>query len=348
MIRRRTLLKAGTAAALGAPALVGFAQTHVRLKLHTFTQANSQVWQQLLKPWMEKVTLESGGRIRFEAYPAMQLGGKPSQLYEQAKDGVVDIVWTLPGYTPRRFPSLEVFELPFMMTEAESTSRALWEFGQSMAIRELKDIHPLALHVHGPGLFHTRQSQIRTPEDLKGLKLRTPTRQVSKLMTYLGATPVGMPLPLVTDALSKGLIDGCMMPWEALPAPRIQQFAHYHSEFDRRSGALYTSVLMLCMNKSRFEALPPELKHVIESNSGADVSAQMGLAHQNGDVFGRQAALERGNHIYTITQFEAQAFRRKARIVEDEWVNEVTRSGLKGQLLVEKARQLITRHALHI
>jgi TRAP-type transport system periplasmic protein len=348
MIRRRTLLQTGAATALGAPALVGLAQPHVRLKFHTFMPATSNVWQQLLKPWMDKVTLDSGGRIRFEAYPAMQLGGKPGQLFDQAKDGVVDIVWTLPGYTPGRFPSLEVFELPFMMTDAESTSRALWEFGQSAAAKELQSVQPLALHVHGPGLIHTRTHPIRTPDDLKDLKLRAPTRQVTKLLEYLGADPVGMPLTQVPEALSKGLIDGCVMPWESVPSTRVQHLTRYHSEFDPRAGALYTSVLMMCMNKARFNALPPELKYVLELNSGPDVSAQLGHDHQEGDAAGRKAALERGNRVYTITQMEAQAFRRKARLVEDEWVKEMAKRGLQGQLLLEKARQLITRHALHL
>ena len=91
MIQRRTLLKSTAAVALGAPGLSGIAQQAVTLKFHTFMAPQSNVWLTMHKPWMEKVEKESGGRIKFEGYPAMQLGGTPVQLYDQAKDGVVDI-----------------------------------------------------------------------------------------------------------------------------------------------------------------------------------------------------------------------------------------------------------------
>jgi TRAP-type transport system periplasmic protein len=99
MIHRRTLLQSGAAVAFGAPALVGFAQQTTTLKFHTFMSPQSNVWLNMHKAWMDKVTKDSDGRIKFEAYPAMQLGGSPVQLFDQAKDGVVDIVWTLPGNT---------------------------------------------------------------------------------------------------------------------------------------------------------------------------------------------------------------------------------------------------------
>ena len=105
MIQRRTLIQSGAAIALGAPALVGFAQQSVTLKFHTFMSPQSNVWLNMHKAWMDKVTKDSGGRIKFEGYPAMQLGGSPVQLYDQAKDGVVDVVWTLPGNTRAASPA---------------------------------------------------------------------------------------------------------------------------------------------------------------------------------------------------------------------------------------------------
>ncbi|MFN3493681.1 MAG: TRAP transporter substrate-binding protein, partial [Hydrogenophaga sp.] len=205
--QRRTLLQSGAAIALGAPALVGFAQQSVTLKFHTFMSPQSNVWLNMHKAWMDKVEKDSGGRIKFEAYPAMQLGGSPVQLFDQARDGIVDVVWTLPGNTPGRFPRIEVFELPFMMNNAEATSKAYWEYVETVAKDEFKDVHPIALQVHGPGMFHMRNKQIKTAEDLRGSKVRGPTRQITKMLGYLGATPVGMPLPQIPDALSKGVID---------------------------------------------------------------------------------------------------------------------------------------------
>ena len=344
MIQRRTLLKSGAAAALAAPAVTGFAQSSITLKFHTFMAPQSNVWLMMHKPWMDKVTKDSGGRIKFEGYPAMQLGGTPVQLYDQAKDGVVDIIWTLPGNTAGRFPRIEVFELPFMMTNAEATSKAAWEYLQTAAVDEFKDTQVLALQVHGPGVIHTADRQVKSIADLRGLKLRAPTRQVTKLLAILGATPVGMPLPQIPDALSKGTINGCVIPWEVVPSVKVQELTKFHAEFDPAGGSLYTTTFVMAMNKAKYASLPPDLKKVIDDNSGMAASAQFGKIQQGNDVPGRKSAVDRGNTITTLSAAEAQEFRRKARTVEVEWVEDMKKKGFDGKKLLDTARALIEKH----
>jgi len=344
MIQRRTLLKSSAAAALAAPGLSALAQQAVTLKFHTFMAPQSNVWLTMHKPWMEKVEKESGGRIKFEAYPAMQLGGTPVQLYDQAKDGVVDIVWTLPGNTAGRFPRIEVFELPFMMNNAEATSKAYWEYVQTMAPDEFKDVQVLALHVHGPGMFHTKDKLIKTANDLKGMKVRGPTRQITKMLGYIGATPVGMPLPAIPDALSKGTIDGCVIPWEVVPSVKVHELTKFHSEFDNSGGALYTTTFVMAMNKAKYNSLAPDLKKVIDNNSGLATSGWLGKVQQGNDPVGKKPAVERRNTIYTIPVSEAQEFKRKARLVEVEWIEDMNKRGYDGKKLLEAARALIDKH----
>jgi TRAP-type transport system periplasmic protein len=344
MIQRRTLLKSGAAAALGAPALHGLAQQAVTLKFHTFMAPQSNVWLTMHKPWMEKVEKESGGRIKFEAYPAMQLGGTPVQLYDQVKDGVVDVAWTLPGNTAGRFPRIEVFELPFMMSNAEATSKAYWEYVQTVATDEFKDTQVLALHVHGPGVIHTVDKPVRSINDMRGLKLRAPTRQVTKLMGVLGATPVGMPLPQIPDALSKGTINGCVIPWEVVPSVKVNELTKFHAEFEPAGGSLYTTTFLMAMNKAKYNALAPDLKKVIDNNAGMATSAGLGKIQQGNDVPGRKTASDRGNTIYTISAAEAQEFRRKSRTVEVEWVEDMNKKGFDGKKLLDTARGLIEKH----
>ncbi len=344
MIQRRTLLKTSAAVALGAPALGGLAQTAVTLKFHTFMAPQSNVWLNMHKAWMDKVEKDSAGRIKFEAYPAMQLGGTPVQLYDQARDGVVDIVWTLPGNTAGRFPRIEVFELPFMMNNAEATSRAYWEYVQTMAPDEFKDTQVIALQVHGPGMFHTKDKQIKKADDVKGMKLRGPTRQITKMLGYVGATPVGMPLPAIPDALSKGTIDGCVIPWEVVPSVKVQELTKFHSEFDPAGGALYTTTFVMAMNKKKYESMPPELRKIIDNNSGMETSAWLGKTQQAGDPAGRKSAVDRGNTIYTIPAADAQEFKRKARLVEVEWVEDMNKRGFDGKKLLDTARALIEKH----
>ena len=345
MIKRRSLLKSGAAVAIAAPAITGFAQQTVTLKFHTFMAPQSNVWLNMHKAWMNKVEQESGGRIKFEAYPAMQLGGTPVQLYDQARDGVVDVVWTLPGNTAGRFPRVEVFELPFMMNNAEATSTAYWEYVQTMAPDEFKDTQLIALQVHGPGAIHTVDKPVKSVADMKGLKMRAPTRQVTKLMGALGATPVGMPLPGIPDALSKGTINGAVIPWEVVPAVKVNELTKFHAEFDPAGGCLYTTTFVMAMNKAKYNSLPPDLKKIIDNNSGLETSGWLGKVQQEGDVAGRKSASDRNNAIFTVGPAEAQEFRRKSRALEVEWIEDMNKRGFDGRKLIDTARALIEKHA---
>ena len=344
-MKRRTFVQgAATAAVLGAPHLSGLAQQSVTLKFHTFMAPMSNVWLTMHKPWMDKVEKDSGGRIKFEGYPAMQLGGTPVQLYDQARDGVVDIVWTLPANTAGRFPRIEVFELPFMMNNAEATSKAYWEYFQTQCPDEFKETQVLALHVHGPGMFHSANKPIKSAADLKGMKVRGPTRQITKMLASVGATPVGMPLPQIPDALSKGTIEACVIPWEVVPSVKVHELTKYHSEFDNSAGALYTTTFVMAMNKARYESLAPDLKKVIDNNSGMAASAWLGKTQQSNDPNGRKAAVDRGNTIYQFTAAQREEFVKLSSHVDDEWVADMDKRGFKGKALLDSAKALIAKH----
>jgi TRAP-type C4-dicarboxylate transport system substrate-binding protein len=343
-MKRRSFMQGAAATALAAPHLCGLAQQSVTLKFHTFMAPLSNVWLTMNKPWMEKVEKESGGRIKFEGYPAMQLGGTPVQLYDQARDGVVDIVWTLPGNTAGRFPRIEAFELPFMMNNAEATSKALWEYFQTQAPDEFKETQVLALHVHGPGMFHTVNKAVTKAADLKGMKLRGPTRQATKMLASVGAIPVGMPLPQIPDALSKGTIDGCVIPWEVVPSVKVHELTKFHSEFPAGSPALYTTTFVMAMNKARYDGLAADLKKVLDANSGQATSAWLGKVQQGNDPVGRKSATDRNNTIHTFTQTEADEFIKLSSRVDDEWVADMDKRGFKGAALLKSAKDLIAKY----
>jgi TRAP-type C4-dicarboxylate transport system substrate-binding protein len=342
-MKRRSLLQGAAAASLGTP-LAALAQQSVTLKFHTFMAPQSNVWLGMHKPWMDKVEKDSGGRIKFEAYPAMQLGGTPVQLYDQARDGVVDVVWTLPGNTAGRFPRIEVFELPFMMNNAEATSKAYWEYFQTQCPDEFKETQVLALHVHGPGMFHAVNKQIKSPADLRGMKVRGPTRQVTRMLGAVGAIPVGMPLPQIPDALSKGTIDACVIPWEVVPSVKVHELTKFHSEFDNSAGALYTTTFVMAMNKARYDGLAPDLKKVMDANSGLATSAWLGKTQQGNDPIGRKAAVDRGNTIYQITAADREQFVKLSAQNDQDWVADMDKRGFKGAQLLQAARDLIAKH----
>ena len=335
---RRQLL----ALALAASAASGaWAQT-VTLRLHQLLPAQAPVPAKAIIPWAQKVEQESGGRIKVQLFHAMQLGGAPPSLFDQAKDGVVDITWTILGYTPGRFPKSEVFELPFMSGAPEASSRAFQEYVETHAMDEFKDVKLIAVHTHGPGLFHTKRP-VNGLDDLRGMKIRGGSRIINQMLTQLGATPVGMPVPAVTEALSKGVIDGATIPWEVVPSLKVHELVKYHTGFSGPRG-LFTQTFAFSMNKASYDRLPADLKRVIDSNSGMETAALFGRAMEAGDVAGRAAADGAKNTVIALDAAETQRWLRTARVVEDEWVQEVARKGIDGKQLAAQARALVAKY----
>jgi len=346
MTNRRKLVGFVGAAAIAALS-TGFTATtalaqEVTLKLHQFLPAQANVPKLVLDVWADNVEKDSGGRIKVDRYPSMQLGGKPPELMDQAIDGVADIVWTVVGYTPGRFPSTEVFELPFMMTNARAASRAYWEmFDKHWKDTEFKDVHILGTWVHGPGMIHTKDP-VNQPSDLQGMKIRGGSRAVNSLLTKLGATPVGMPVPAVSEGLSKGVIDGTTIPWEVTTALKVSELVHNHTEFSGK--ALYVLTFVLAMNKDKYASLPDDLKKVIDDNSGLEFSVFAGGTQADSDGPARQVAVDLGNNIITIDEAGTAEWRKLSQPIYDEWVADMNAKGKDGQALIDEARMLIEKY----
>lgn len=318
------------------------AQT-VTLRFHQFLPPQAPIPSKAIAPWAEKIEKDSGGRIKVQLFPSMQLGGKPPELFDQAKDAVVDIVWTVLGYTPGRFPRSELFELPFMSGSAETGSRAFQQYVEKNAAEEFKDVKLIAVHIHGPGLFHSRDP-ITKLEDLKGMKVRGGSRVINMMLEQLGATPVGMPVPAVGEALSKGVITATTIPWEVVPALKIQQIVKNHTGFTGDKG-LYTQTFAVVMNKGAYDKLPPDLKKVIDNNSGIEVAAMFGRAMDEADKTGLALAQKAGNNIVVLDAAETQRWQRAAFGVRGAWYHEVKAKGIDGPKLVAEAEALIAKHS---
>jgi TRAP-type C4-dicarboxylate transport system substrate-binding protein len=336
----RPLLKITAVAALWLAGAAS-AQT-ITLKVHHFLGPQSIQHTTMLKTWCDNIAKDSNNRLNCQIFPAMQLGGAPPQLFDQAKDGVADVVWTVAGYTANRFVRSQVFELPFMMTNAGATSRAAWDFVQKHAMDEYKDVKLLAVHVHGPGVIFTKNKPVTKIEDLRGLKMRGPTATVTKMLANMGATPVGMPVPQVPEALSKGVIDGAVIPYEVAPSLKVNELTKFASETPRNAPALYTTVFVVPMNRARYDSLPADLKAVIDKNSGREFSAFLGSTQEGNDVPGRKAFVDTQG--YTITQIpaaEVERWKKATDNLDDEWVADMNKRGLNGAAMLEDARALV-------
>ncbi len=336
----------------GVALTIGILFTHttvhaqeVILRLHQF-QPNTVggIPQGAIEPWIERIETQSEGRIKIEHYPAMQLGGSPASLYDQARDGVADITWTLLGYTPGRFPKTEAFELPFLTHDAESSSRAFHEFVMANAMDEFADTHPLVFHTHGPGMFYSNVP-ITSIEDLSGLKLRVPTRIVGYVLEELGATPIGMPLPSVQEALSKGVIDGLALALNGFKILDLGNLTQYSTVFDGDAG-LYTATFVMTMNKDAYEALPDDLKAIIDANSTPEESANFGRVMDNTDQLGLGIAPDTPNVMTHISASDAEAWKAAVEPVYARWIADMAELGIDGQALIDSARELVAKHAV--
>lgn len=331
-------------AALTATAGVSQAQ-EVTLRMHTFIPPVANPGKTFLIPWAEKIGKDSGGRIKVQPFWAMQLGGKAPQLLDQARDGVVDIVWALPGFTPGRMPRVEPFELPFVHKDALSSTLALQDFQEKHLGPDLKDYKPLLLHVHDGFLFQTK-TPIRKMSDLKGQKLRAASRGGVWLLEALGATGVGLPLPQIPQALSKGVIDGVTLPYEIAPAVKTPELVSHFSTLAGSQPRLGTNVFTFLMNKDTYDSLPPDLRKVIDDNSGRNIAQAIGQNWRDIETPGRKVVeAQAKNKFYVIPEDEVAKMKAAAKPVFQRWYKEVAKAGIDGPALVSDARALIDKYA---
>lgn len=313
----------------------------VTLKLHQFLPAQANVPKLILDVWADNVEEASEGRIKIDRFPSMQLGGVPPELMDQAADGIADIVWTVVGYTPGRFPTTEVFELPFLVTDARAASYAYWKMYEEHMQDEFSDVHILGTWVHGPGIIHSADP-IEVPADMNGLKIRGASRQVNALLQELGAESIGMPVPAVPEALSKGVIDGTTIPWEVTGALKTSELVENHTEFT--GPMLYTVTFVLAMNNNAYNDLPDDLKTVIDDNSGLEFSVFAGGVMADTDEGARDIAVDLGNNIITLDAAASADWATAAAPVTLAWIEDVAEKGLDGQALIDQATALMQEY----
>ena len=274
----------------------------------------------------------------------MQLGGAPPQLYDQARDGVVDLVWTLPGNTPGRFPVSETFELPFVPhRKAVPNSRALQEFAEAHMKDEFKEVHPICFWAHDHGLIHANKS-VKVMEDLKGLKLRFPTRLAGEALRALGATAIGMPIPQLPESLAQRVIDGAVVPWEVVPSDesaRARQEPHGDPRFP---DPLYRHLRARDeQGEVRGPAGGPQAGDRRELGPGRRRHGGQGLGRPGGRRVSNGEG-PREQIIYVLTAEEAARWRKATEPVIENWLKTTKERGLDGQKLLDDARAAIKKH----
>lgn len=315
----------------------------INLMVHHLHSPKAPTHTKFLVPWAKNLEKMSNGRLKIEIFPSMTLGGKPNELFKQARDGVVDIVWTVAGYTPGVFPRTEVYELP---TVHQGSSLAT-----SIAIKENFDlikedytkVKPLMVYVHAGNVIHTVNKKITSVADVKGLKLRTPSRTGGWLIDELGAEPVGMPLPSLPQALSKNAVDGALVPFEVFPPFKFHQLTKY-STLGEKGKRFGTSVFLLLMNQDKFKSLPNDLKTLIEKSLDMDMVKEVGQIWMDVEKPGIKMQKSSGGEITELSSEVMKEFDALGEKVVSRWIKEVEKRGIDGQKLVNEARKAINKH----
>lgn len=331
-------LRTLTSALAFALTSTSIAAQDVTLRVHHFMAEASGLHADMLVPFKESIEEASDGRIEIELFASMALGGRPGDLYDQAVDGAVDIILTLPGYTAGRFNRTEVFELPFLMDDTVAGSKAFYDLVESdLQDDEYDETHILSAWVHSRGHLHSEEP-IRTLEDLQGKEMRGPTRVVTDLLGELGATPVGMPLPLIPENLSKGVISGAALPWEITPSIRLAELVSNHTTIEE-GPALYTATFILAMNLDAYDDMPEDLRAILDAETGKTMAEFAGSVMRNRDQVGRDAA--DGNTFIALEGDELARWVDAAAPVYDRWIERATDEGFDGQATIDEARALI-------
>lgn len=317
----------------------------VTLRMQTFIPPVANPAKHFLAPWAKKIGKASGGRIEVKPFWAMALGGKAPQLIDQVRDGVVDIVWTLPGFTAGRMPRVEVFELPFVHRDAVSTTMALQEFRETHLVEEMKDYHVLLAHAHAGAMFMTTRP-VAKMEDLKGMTLRGHNRIGVWFLQALGTAGIATPLGRIPSMLSKGVIQGSLLPFEISPAVKMHELTSYFTQLSGDQKRISTAVFTFMMNKKSYAKLPPDLKKVIDDNSGWHIARKTGITWEKIEKPGEKVMRSKSkNHFNTINMMETNRIKTASKKVLQRWFDTVKKVGVDGPALLSDARAAIAKYA---
>ena len=323
--------------AAAAPATTAVAQ-QTTLRFHTHVPPvagsfKSMAW------WARKVEKESGGTLKIQMFGSMQLGGKAPDIYDQIRNGVVDLGFTLPGYKAGLFPSITAFELPFIGGRAVVAAPAVNAFARKYN-KEWSDVHTLLIWSAGLSVLHMKTRPIKTLEDFKGLKIRTPSRISSTALTALGATPVPIPGLKMTEAMMRNVVGGAVTPWSIALAIRTVDVAKYHTE-----TTLHGPVLAMLMNKNSYAKLPAKARAALDANTGEAMAIEFGRRWEADDKRGYNKAKKLGHEIIHVSDAEQARWRKAAQPAYDDWIKAMNAKGLPGAQMVSDAEALIAKYA---
>jgi TRAP-type transport system periplasmic protein len=309
----------------------------IELVFSTPFGANHTMQVRVFEPWAKKIYSLTNGKVEIKVYAVGNVGNSEEQ-FDLAQKGVADIAYALHDYTPGRFPMTEVFELPFMITKAETAAIAMWNTFQKFPDfqKEYQNVKVLALFCQPAGHFFTVTRPISKISDFKGLKLRTVNPFVSSALVIFGATPVSHPIIETRRALEDGKIDGTAASWEGIFMFKLDDLIKFVTITN-----IYTETMMLVMNKKKFDSLPDDVKNIINENTGLSLSAECGNIYDSTDEPYRAQAIKKG---YVELKLDPKDIRKLEGLtlpLRIRWVKDMNSKGLPGKEVLKTVLDLL-------
>lgn len=265
-----------------------------------------------LTEWGKDVEAASGGEIAVKLFPAEQLG-KAGDHYDMARDGIVDMAMVAPGYSAGRFPIWSIIELPFTFKNSTDGAKALHEWYAAYADREMPDVKVCLVTMHHPGTLHTTKTEVRTPDQLSGLRIRPAGPVTSAFVTAQGGNTVQAALPEIRELAERGVVDGVTWPPDIFVI-KAESALKYHM-----GEPFYITAQAQVINKDFYAGLTDTQKAVIDAHCTPEWSAKVNQGWANGEM----AALERlkgleGHTVYSLTEDEFAKWKGAAAPLVDD------------------------------
>jgi TRAP-type C4-dicarboxylate transport system substrate-binding protein len=331
--------KAFLALLLAASVTPAFAQDkNFDLKISHWVPASHPL-QKALEDWGASVEKASGGTIKYHVYPAQQLG-KAKDHYDMARDGIADVTYVNPGYTPGHFPIIAAGELPFLMSDATGGSEGLDAWYRKYAEKEMNDVKFCLAFVHSPSSFHSRGKKIVVPEDVKGMKVRPADATMADLVTLLGGTNVQTSAPEVRDTIERGVADAVTFPWGSLVLFGVDKVTKYHME-----APLYVTTFVLVMNKDTYNAMSDRQKKAIDDNCNTEAAGRVGKPWGDFEDAGvGKVKAEAGQEVYALTADQTAQWKKASEPLVKTWADGVKKTGVDPDAALAELRDSLAKY----
>lgn len=329
------LVRTPIALAMGALALSCATLTSqaAELRLSTFVPPVHVIYREIIKPWAADVEKATNGEVKVTLYPSLQLGGKPPQLFRQVSDGVVDMTFTLPGYTSAALPRTQMIELPGLKKDGIAATNMMWDIYDPYLLPEYKDVKIIALWGAEDAGLMTSSKKIETLDDLKGLRMRAPSAQQAKQLEKMGAVPVAMPITQVYRSIERGVVDGAMVPFSVIVDFRLGEVAKAYTI----PGPLFgRSSFLIALNKKKYDGLSPGARAAIDRLSGRQLSLKATEIYMKRSAQGLDSVMGKA----FVTEFSPEEQKRIAAVLKPiiaEWVKASEAKGIPAKAMLQKA-----------